>query len=456
MRTVMASNPSTIYTEGLKQHRWFAVLIALVAIVTLTACSSAVSSDDDAPGPAVDAGNVDSRGDTPVLDAGIKNTESNGPSTQAQGIQVEGLTADAIVAAQEEVVNRIYETALPSVVQIRVTRKLGDESKGLSEGTPDVPDLPFDFDRFRDMPGAPEEFFRRGSGSGFIWDEEGRIVTNHHVIDGADRITVIFSDRTEMDATLLGSDPDSDLAVLQIDVSDTPTQPVPLADSDAVKVGQMAAAIGNPFGQEFTITTGIISALGRTIRSGNGAFSVPQVIQTDAPINPGNSGGPLLDRQGRVVGVNSQIISRSGSSAGVGFAVPINAAKRVIPVLINEGSYEYAWLGISGSTLSPDVAELMELPEDTKGILVIAASEDGPAAQADLRGSDRTVESEGIDYPVGGDVIVSINEFPTNEMDELISYLIDKTRPGDEIALEVLRDGEKRSVKVTLGTRPIL
>lgn len=456
MRTVMASNRLTIRTEGLRQHRWLALLIALVAILALTACSSAVSSDNDAPGPAVDSGNVDNRADTALLDVGANNTVPSGRSTEAQGKQMEGLTADAIVAAQEEVVNRIYETALPSVVQIRVTRKLGDESKGLGEGPPAVPDLPFDFDRFRDMPGVPEEFFRRGSGSGFIWDEKGRIVTNHHVIDGADRITVIFSDRTEMDATLLGSDPDSDLAVLQIDVSDAPSQPVALGDSDAVKVGQMAAAIGNPFGQEFTITTGIISALGRTIRSGNGAFSVPQVIQTDAPINPGNSGGPLLDRQGRVVGVNSQIISRSGSSAGVGFAVPINAAKRVIPILISEGNYEYAWLGISGSTLSPDVAELMDLPEDTKGILVIAASEDGPAAQADLQGSDRTVESEGIDYPVGGDVIVSINDFPVNEMDELISYLIDKTRPGDEIALEVIRDGERQGINVTLGTRPIL
>ena len=196
--------------------------------------------------------------------------------------------------------------------------------------------------------------------------------------------------------------------------------------------------------------------MGRTIRSGNGAFSVPKVIQTDAPNNPGNSGGPLLDRKGRVVGVNTQIISRSGSSAGVGFAVPINAAKRVIPVLINEVSYEHAWMGISGSTLSPDVAGLMDLPEDTRGILVIAASEDGPPGQADLRGSDRTVESEGIDYPVGGDVIVSINDFPTNEMDELISYLIDKTRPEDEVTLDVVRDGERQSINITLDTRPIL
>jgi len=394
----------------------------LVAVVALTACTSAVSSDDNDSGAIVTSGSGGGQDGATLVDVDAAGTEPGSASAEAQGKSVEVLSADAIVAAQEEVVNRIYETALPSVVQIRVTHKIGEESS--SPDAPGSPELPFDFNRFRDMPGVPDEFFRRGSGTGFIWDEEGPIVTNHHVIDGADRITVIFS--------------------------------VPLADSDAVKVGQMAAAIGNPFGQEFTITTGIISAVGRTIRSGNGAFSVPKVLQTDAPINPGNSGGPLLDRQGRVVGVNTQIIGRSGSSAGVGFAVPINAAKRVIPVVINEGAYKYAWLGISGSTLSPDVAELMDLPEHTNGILVIAASEDGPAQQADLRGSDRTVESEGIEYPVGGDVIVSINDFPTNEMDELISYLIDKTRPGDEVALEVIRDGERQSIKVNLGTRPIL
>ena len=423
MQTVKASERYTANPEGVKQHRWLAFLIALVAVVALTACTSAVSSDDNDSGAIVTSGSGGGQGGATLVDVDAAGTEPGSASAEAQGKSVEVLSADAIVAAQEEVVNRIYETALPSVVQIRVTREIGEES---------------------------------GSGTGFIWDEERRIVNNHHVIDGADRITVIFSDRTEMDAKLLGSDPDSDLAVLQIDVSGAATQPVPLADSDAVKVGQMAAAIGNPFGQEFTITTGIISAVGRTIRSGNGAFSVPKVLQTDAPINPGNSGGPLLDRQGRVVGVNTQIIGRSGSGAGVGFAVPINAAKRVIPVVINEGAYKYAWLGISGSTLSPDVAELMDLPEHTNGILVIAASEDGPAQQADLRGSDRTVESEGIEYPVGGDVIVSINDFPTNEMDELISYLIDKTRPGDEVALEVIRDGERQSIKVNLGTRPIL
>jgi len=454
MQPVKATERYLAIPEGAKQNPWLAVLIALVAIVALTACTSAVSSDDNDSGAIVTSGSGDGQGGAPLVDVDASGTEPGNASAEAQGKIVEFLSADAIVAAQEEVINRIYETALPSVVQIRVTRKLGEKSS--SPEAPGAPGRPFDFDRFRDMPGVPEEFFRRGSGTGFVWDEEGRIVTNHHVIDGASRITVIFSDRTEMDAKLLGSDPDSDLAVLQIDVSDAPAQPVPLADSDAVKVGQMAAAIGNPFGQEFTITTGIISAVGRTIRSGNGAFSVPKVIQTDAPINPGNSGGPLLDRQGRVVGVNTQIISRSGSSAGIGFAVPINAAKRVIPVLIDKGSYEYAWLGISGSTLSPDVAGLMDLPEDAKGILVIAASEDGPAEQADLPGSDRTVESEGIDYPVGGDVIVSINDFPTNEMDELISYLIDLTRPGDEVTLEVVRDGERQSINVTLGIRPIL
>lgn len=453
MRPVIASADTKAISIGTKQHRWLAIVVAMVAIITLTACNSSVSGDVDDSSPAVVSGNEDSQVDTSLVDKGATGAEPNVPLTREEG-RVGTLSADAIVAAQEEVINRIYETALPSIVQIRVTRKLGEESS--PPGSPGVPGLPPGSERFRDMPGAPEEFFRRGSGSGFIWDEKGRIVTNHHVIAGADRVTVIFSDRTEVDAVVLGSDPDSDLAVLQIDVADAATQPIALADSDSVKVGQMAAAIGSPFGQEFTITTGIISALGRTIRSGNSAFSVPKVIQTDAPINPGNSGGPLLDRLGRVVGVNSQIISRSGSSAGVGFAIPINAAKRVVPVLIAEGKYEYAWLGISGSTLSPDVAALMDLPRDTQGVLVVAVNADGPSDTADLQGSDRTVESEGIDYPIGGDIIVSINEVATAEMDDLISYLIDNTRPGDEVALEVIRGEERQNIKVTLGTRPSL
>jgi 2-alkenal reductase len=239
-----------------------------------------------------------------------------------------------------------------------------------------------------------------------------------------------------------------------VEVNDVTRRSVELGDSASVRVGQLAVAIGNPFGQEFTITSGIISAVGRTIRSGNSQFSIPRVLQTDAPINPGNSGGPLLDRHGRVIGVNTQIISRSGASSGIGFAVPIDTAKRVIPALIENGKYEYAWLGISGTTLTPGAAELMDLPRDTRGALVIELSQGGPADEADLQGSDTTRSEDGIDYRLGGDIITAVNGDPIQDMDELIAYLIESTMPGDEVKVEVIRNGEKETLTVTLGKRP--
>jgi 2-alkenal reductase len=305
------------------------------------------------------------------------------------------------------------------------------------------------------MPDLPGDFFRQGEGSGFVWDNQGHIVTNNHVIEGADRVTVVFPDRTEFEARVIGTDPDSDLAVLDLDEPREDVRPVQLGDSDALKVGQMAVTIGNPFGQEFTMSAGIVSALGRTIRGSNSPFSIPEVVQTDAPMNPGNSGGPLLDRHGRVIGVNTQIISRSGVSSGVGFAVPVNTAKQVIPALIEDGHYAYPWLGITGSTLRPEVAERMDLPRNTGGALVIQVSDDSPADLAGLRGSNSSSTSPGLESPVGGDVIVAIEGAPIRDMDDLIAYLVSKTRPGDRVTLEVLRDGNSQeTLEVTLGKRP--
>ncbi|MCH7621748.1 MAG: trypsin-like peptidase domain-containing protein [Chloroflexi bacterium] len=351
--------------------------------------------------------------------------------------------ASAIVAAHEQVLVGIYERLLPSVVEIRTSRRLG---------------LPEELPSFPSIPGFPEDRFpfERSGGSGFVWDDQGHIVTNHHVVDGADRLTVIFSDGTERQAEVLGTDPDSDLAVLKLLDRDGLTMPpAPLGDSGAVKPGQLAVAIGSPFGQEFTITSGIVSAVGRTIRSGNSQFSIPEVIQTDAPINPGNSGGPLLDRNGHVIGVNTQIISRSGSNSGIGFAVPINTAKRVIPELIENGQYQYAWLGISGTSLRPDVAELMDLPRDTRGTLVIDVTRNGPAEAAGLLGSDRSEQVEGLDLRLGGDIIVAIDGTQVRTIDDLIAYLVDNTRPEDESVLEVIReDGSRETIQVTLDRRP--
>ena len=348
--------------------------------------------------------------------------------------------ADKLVAAQETVMNRIFQKALPSVVNIQVIQELeGNDGTG----------------QFPNIPGVPDDFLKRGEGSGFVWDENGRIITNQHVVDGAETVMVIFADRTQVLAKVLGGDTDSDLAVLELMEPIEGLVPIDLGDSNDVLVGQLAVAIGAPFGQSFTMTSGIVSAVGRTIRSSSSQFTVPEVIQTDAPINPGNSGGPLLDRLGRVVGINTQIISRSGSSAGIGLAVPINIAKKVVPALIDDGKYEYSWLGISGGPVGSDVAELMDLPKGTRGTLVIGVGRDSPADHGGLTGSDRTEVVNGIQYALGGDVITGINGSAIRDMTDLIVYLTNNTRPGDEVMLEVMHgDGSLEQIPVVLGTRP--
>ena len=352
------------------------------------------------------------------------------------GFQAMDLDPNTIVAAQEEVLTEIYDRLVPSVVQVRA---YAGAPPGTGPGG--SPSMPFNF-------GA-------SGGSGFVWDHQGRIVTNHHVIDGAERITVTFSDRMELEAEVLGSDPDSDLAVLQVEETDYLMPAVELGDSSMVKSGHFAFAIGNPFGQEFTITSGIVSAVGRTIRSGNSQFSIPRVIQTDAPMNPGNSGGPLLDRRGRVIGVSTQIITNAGSSSGIGFAVPINTAKKVVPTLIEDGKYEYAWLGISGATVTGDLAEANGHARDIRGSLIIDLFPDGPADLGGVTGSESSEEVEGIEYPVGGDIIIGVDGTAIEGMNQLIAYLIDNSRPGDEVQIEVVRHGGKNAtLTVELGTRP--
>lgn len=353
--------------------------------------------------------------------------------------QLSELTPQAIVEAQELVLRDIYDNALPSVVLIMVSRNLGSGA--------DRPSVP-------DIPGIPDDFFERTGGTGFVWDDQGHIVTNHHVVAEADRVTVVLPDRTEMKAEFLGSDPDSDLAVLRVSDPDGLLAPVTLGDSDQVYMGQLAVAMGNPFGQQFSMTTGIISGIGRTIRSGHSPFSIPEVLQTDAPINPGNSGGPLLDRNGHVIGVNTQIVSRTGVNSGIGFAVPINIARQVVPAILEDGSYEYSWLGISGSNVVPDVAEAMDLARNTRGALVIEIVPDGPADDAGLQGSDNKVMLEGRDWPIGGDIIVAIDGETVRSIDDVITYLVGRTRPDQEVTMDVIRDGELEQLTVTLGTRP--
>ena len=365
------------------------------------------------------------------------------------------LDANAIVAAFEQVIGGVHTEVLPSVVNIVVVNRVSADnlppwlSRPSPFAQPPDPDLPDD-----ESPDSQDDFFfRNGQGSGFVWDSEGHIVTNHHVIENADRIIIMFADGSDARAEIVGSDASSDLAVLKIDADDL--SPLTLGDSNTVRVGQLAIAIGNPFGQEFTTTTGIVSAVGRTIRSSRTPYSVPKIIQTDAPINPGNSGGPLLDRQANVIGIAAQIITEDGANSGVGFAIPINTAKQIIPALIEDGEFSYSWLGIRGTNLRPESAEMMDVEPSTRGAHIIELAPDGPAEQAGMAGSDRTEITDDGNFPVGGDIIVAVDDAPIASMDDLIIYLLENTLPGDTVTMDVIRDGgEKATIRVTLGERP--
>jgi serine protease Do len=335
-------------------------------------------------------------------------------------------------ATEEELLIGIYERVNPAVVNIRVIKRV-------------------------EQPAAfsmPDEFYQEGQGSGFVWDQEGYIVTNNHVVEGANEVEVVFWDDTVVEGKVIGTDPDSDLAVVEVDLPAEELHPVEVGDADELRVGQLAIAIGNPFGQAGTMTRGIISALGRTFTPGDSPFAIPEMIQTDAAINPGNSGGPLLDSEGRVIGINTLILSRSGSSSGVGFAVPINIAKRVVPVLMEEGAYQYAWLGITGADLTRDIVEAMDLPAGTRGALVIEVGQEGPADKAGLLGSTETVENKGRPLEIGGDIILAIDGTPVQDMDDVIVYLVENTRPGQEVELSIWRDGKEQKLTVELGERP--
>jgi 2-alkenal reductase len=344
---------------------------------------------------------------------------------------------------EERLVARIYQRVAPSVVHIRVVQRLSGR---------ELPHL--EIPGWEDFPQLPDDFYQRGQGSGFVWDDHGHIVTNYHVVEDAEKVEVRFLHGATAPAEIVGSDSDSDLAVLKVDPAEVRLRPTALGDSETLFVGQRAIAIGNPFGQEWTLTTGVVSALGRTLPSGTSQFSIPKMIQTDAAINPGDSGGPLLDREGRVIGVNTMILSRWQSSVGVGFAIPVSIVKRVVPVLIDEGHYAYAWLGIVGRDLDRDTAIEMDLPPTQRGALVLEVVEDSPAQEAGLRGSGETVSIDGVDVRTGGDVIVGVDDRDVSSMDDLIVHLVEEAQPGQEITLSVLREGREHRIDVTVTERP--
>ncbi len=294
----------------------------------------------------------------------------------------------------------------------------------------------------------------QGLGSGFVIDSDGHIVTNAHVVQGADAVDVIFSDDTILPGTVVGMDLHSDLAVVKVDSLPQGVEPLALGNSDSLAVGQTVVAIGNPYGLDGTLTRGIISALGRTISSLT-SFSIPQAIQTDAAINPGNSGGPLLDLNGNVIGVNAQIEtgSTSASNSGVGFAIPVNIVKLVVPDLIEKGEHEWAWLGVTGGTLNTYQAQAMNL-DVTRAAYLSEIVRGGPAAKAGLRGSTGTQSVDGRTVETGGDVITAVDGEPVSSFDDILLYIAFKAEPGQTITLTVIRDGAQQEVDVTLEPRP--
>ncbi|MCX7680352.1 MAG: trypsin-like peptidase domain-containing protein [Anaerolineae bacterium] len=296
---------------------------------------------------------------------------------------------------------------------------------------------------------------QEGTGSGFIYDTEGHIVTNHHVVENAQELSVTLADGRSFQATLVGADPTNDLAVLRIEADNLP-QPIPLGDSDNLRVGQFVVAIGNPFGQVGTLTVGVISALGRIIESPDGRF-IGEAIQTDAAINPGNSGGPLLDLRGRLIGINAQIISPSHASAGIGFAVPVNTVRRVVPQLIAHGRYPHPWLGIEYLPLTQEWSNALRqggINVPDTGLLVLQVVAGSPADRAGIRGGTQIVRLGSYRIPVGGDVIIALNGEPIGSSKEFIAYLETQTQVGDTITVTVVRDGREENIQVTLAERP--
>lgn len=300
--------------------------------------------------------------------------------------------------------------------------------------------------------GSPLESQSTRLGSGFVYDTQGHIITNNHVIDGAQIVDVRFVDGNIYSAKVIGTDPFNDIAVLQItdDFSEETLIPLPLANSADLEVGQQIVAIGNPFGLSNTMTTGIVSQIGRLLPNRDAGYSIPSVIQTDAAINPGNSGGPMLNLEGQVIGINTAIQSTTGEFSGIGFAVPSNTIKRLVPSLIQDGKYSHPWLGVSGTSLTPDIAKQIGLAKNYHGVFVTAVVPDSPAQKAGLQ--EATYNAERI--LKGGDVIIALDGKIVRDIDDLIIYLAENKVVGDTVSIQVNRAGELVELTASLASRP--
>jgi serine protease Do len=342
------------------------------------------------------------------------------------------------VDIETEILEAVYQKVNPSVVYIENLTSLPEESNT-----------------------SPDTTLPESQGSGFVWDMEGHIVTNDHVVRGADALRVTFSDGIVLPAELVGTDPDSDLAVIKVDPRLVGLVPIEQGNLSEVMVGQRAIAIGNPFGFVGTMTSGIVSAIGRSIPAITG-FSIPLAIQTDAAINPGNSGGPLLNERGQLIGVNAQIQSDTRSNSGVGFAIPVHIVQRVAPGLIRDGKYSHAYLGISGQTYSPAWAEALGFSVEDRGAYVQGVARGGPSDRGDVQAATEDTDvvlgvgpNSVIYLQRGGDLITAIDGQPITSFDDLLVYLESFKSPGDVVTLTVLQGGGGQATRtVTLGERP--
>ena len=347
---------------------------------------------------------------------------SDGSSTTVRQVTVES-PEPAASTTESLSVSEVYEKAYKSVVEITTT---------LNQSSP--------------MGGEQQA---SGQGSGFVFDADGHIVTNHHVVDGAQSVSVRFWDGSTYDATVVGTDPSTDLAVIKVDAPADVLLPLALGDSNSLSVGESVVAIGSPFGLEGTLTSGIVSALNREMTSPNN-FTISNSIQTDAAINHGNSGGPLLNAAGEVVGVNTQIKSDSGGSDGIGFAIPSATVSSIVPQIISSGAVEHAYLGVGVASLSESVASELGVPA---GAMVTEVRQGTPAAEAGLRAASGSEMVNGQSYPTGGDVITAVDGTAITDGASLQSA-IDAKRPGDSVSITYTRDGTSTTVQVSLGTRP--
>lgn len=353
----------------------------------------------------------------------VQTTPTQEPTLADRNIEV---VDSEVIAVVQNTFQSIYNNVNPSVVNIQVTEYYGPQVVS-------------------------------GEGSGFVWDSEGYIVTNNHVVDGASDITVIFADGTTTTAALVGNDPESDLAVIKVDPGVTTLYPAALGNSRTVQVGDIVIAIGNPYGLSGTMTQGIVSALSRSLSVDDesspfytSTYTIPDIIQTDTAINPGNSGGVLVNMTGEVIGVTSAIQSSSDSNSGIGFVIPSHIVTRVVPVLIQEGSYDHPRLGISATTMTPAIAETFGLDTSIKGVLVVSITGNSSAEKAGLVGSSQMRSNSGKITATAGDIITAIDGQQLKTYEELVSYMFNYTETGQEVTLSIIREGKVMDVEVIL------